>query len=64
MKLRAVPEGRTLCRFAISLVVVYVCWDIKPIFYALWGMPPIRWLMVYTDPRHPGDDPLHGGHIC
>ncbi|KAK9800212.1 hypothetical protein WJX73_010053 [Symbiochloris irregularis] len=46
-------------KFAISFVVVFVCWDIKAIFYALWGFPPLRWLMVYTDPRHPSADPLH-----
>lgn len=49
-------------RFAVSFLVVYLCWDMKPIFYALWGFPGVRWLMVYTDPRHPSDDALHG--VC
>ena len=40
--------------------VVYLCWDVRPIFNLLWGTPPISWLMTYVDPRHPGVDPLHG----
>lgn len=44
----------------MCLGVVYVFWDIKPIFNTVWGTPPISWIMTYTDPRHPGGDPLHG----
>ena len=47
-------------RFAICVAVVFVCWDVRPIFNLVWGTPPLRWLMEYVDPRHPSNDPLHG----
>lgn len=45
-------------KLGVCVVVVYVCWDVKPVFYALWS--PWTWLMGYTDPRRPSGDPLHG----
>ena len=47
-------------RFAICIAVVFLAWDVRPIFNLVWGTPPLRWLMEYVDPRHPGNDPLHG----
>ena len=56
------PQASLLsgCRFAICVAVVFVCWDVRPIFNLVWGTPPLRWLMEYVDPRHPSNDPLHG----
>ena len=47
-------------RFVLCTGVVFVCWDVRPIFNLVWGTPPLRWLMEYVDPRHPSNDPLHG----
>ncbi|KAK9809132.1 hypothetical protein WJX72_009885 [[Myrmecia] bisecta] len=44
-------------KLALCVVVVFVCWDIKPVFYAIWG--PFKFLMGYIDPRRPGDDALY-----
>jgi len=37
---------------------VFVCWDIKSVFYALWS--PFDRIMGYTDPRKPTGDRMHG----
>ena len=47
-----------MCRIAGCFTLIYVCWDIKPVFYALWS--PFTFLMGYNDPRKPTDDLLHG----
>jgi hypothetical protein len=47
-------------RIALSFATVYLLWDIKPIFYAIWT--PFKWLVAYDDPRRPRDDNLYGGH--
>ena len=47
-----------LRRIAGCFTLIYVCWDIKPVFYALWS--PFTFLMGYNDPRKPTDDLLHG----
>jgi len=46
-----------LVKMLLCVVVVYVCWDIKPVFYAIWS--PFSWVMGYIDPRKPGDDALY-----
>ena len=38
--------------------LVFVFWDMKPVFYALWS--PFTFLMGYSDPRRPTDDKLAG----
>ena len=45
-------------RIAACFLVVFVCWDLKPVFYAIWG--PLTFLMGYSDPRKPTNDLLHG----
>lgn len=50
------------CRLLGCVAVVFVCWDVKPVFYAIWS--PVTWLMGYSDPRKPTDDLLHGQHSC
>jgi hypothetical protein len=42
----------------MSFAAIFVLWDMKPVFYALWS--PFDWLVGYTDPRKPGADRLHG----
>ena len=39
-------------------MLIFVCWDLKPVFYAIWG--PLTFLMGYSDPRKPTNDLLHG----
>jgi len=46
-----------LLKLLCCVAAVVVLWDIKPVFYAIWW--PFTWLVGYTDPRKPGDDPLH-----
>jgi N-acetylneuraminate 9-O-acetyltransferase len=45
------------CRILASLAIIFVFWDIKSVFYAVWT--PFVWLVGYTDPRKPSDDVLH-----
>ena len=47
-----------LCRLLACMAVVYMFWDIKPIFYTVWQ--PFKWCMGYVDPRKPTNDVLHG----
>ncbi len=47
-----------LRRMALCFVAVFILWDIKPVFYAVWS--PFTWLMGYSDPRKPTQDLLHG----
>lgn len=47
------------CRIAGCFLLIYVCWDIKAVFYAIWS--PFTFLVGYNDPRKPTDDVLHGG---
>lgn len=50
------------CRIALSFALVFLVWEVKPIFYALWR--PFTFLMGYNDPRKPTDDLLKGiAHI-
>eukprot|EP00884_Botryococcus_braunii_P012312 jgi/Botrbrau1/21081/Bobra.0144s0079.1 len=48
-------------KFAACFAAVYILWDIKPVFYAVWG--PFTWLMGYSDPRKPTTDLLHEWHF-
>lgn len=46
-------------RLAVNLLLVFVLWDLKAVFYALWT--PFQWLVGYVDPRKaPDQDPLYG----
>lgn len=36
-------------KFGLCFLVVFLTWDIKSIFYTLWG--PLEWLVGYLDPR-------------
>lgn len=47
-----------MCRIGLCLLLIYVCWDIKAVFYAIWS--PFMFLVGYNDPRKPTDDLLHG----
>lgn len=49
------------CRLLGCVAVVFVCWDVKPVFYTIWS--PFTWFMGYSDPRKPTDDLLHGQHL-
>ena len=55
---------RSAChrRMLICVGVVFLCWDVKPVFYAIWT--PFQWVMGYSDPRKPTTDLLHGMHLC
>lgn len=48
-----------ICRIAAAFAIVFVFWDVKPVFYALWT--PFTFIMGYSDPRRPTDDKLKGG---
>ena len=50
--------GRCCCRIAGCFLLIYVCWDVKAVFYAIWT--PFTFLVGYNDPRKPTDDLLHG----
>lgn len=45
-------------RIGLSFATVFVFWDIKPVFYAVWA--PFDAIMGYTDPRKPSGDRMHG----
>ncbi|KAL3154843.1 hypothetical protein ABBQ38_011385 [Trebouxia sp. C0009 RCD-2024] len=45
------------CKLLGCVAVVFVCWDIKPVFYAIWS--PFTWFVGYSDPRKPNADLLH-----
>ena len=47
-----------LRRIGLCFALVYLCWDLKPVFYAIWS--PFTFLMGYNDPRKPTNDYLHG----
>jgi hypothetical protein len=49
---------RGVRRMLIAFAVVFVFWDIKAVFYALWR--PFTFVMGYSDPRKPTDDKLRG----
>ena len=51
-----------LCRLLACVAVVFICWDIKAVFYTVWW--PFKWCMGYVDPRKPTDDVLHGEPLC
>lgn len=44
-------------KIALCVLCVFVLWDLKPVFYAVWG--PLDWLVGYTDPRKGKQDRLH-----
>ena len=46
------------CRMLLCVALVVLCWDIKPVFYAIWR--PFIWLVGYVDPRKPSEDVLYG----
>jgi hypothetical protein len=47
-------------KVAASFALVFVFWDLQPVFYAVWR--PFGSLVTYVDPRKPRDkqDPMHG----
>jgi hypothetical protein len=47
-------------KIALSFAFVFVFWDLRPVFYAVWR--PFGSLVYYLDPRKPRDkqDPMHG----
>ncbi len=46
-------------RIALCFVAIFILWDIKSVFYAIWG--PLDWLVGYADPRKPTvQDRMHG----
>lgn len=47
-------------RIALCFALIFVLWDIKSVFYAIWT--PFDWLVGYTDPRKGKQDRLHGEH--
>jgi hypothetical protein len=47
-----------ICRITLCFLLIYVFWDIKAVFYAVWS--PFTFLVGYNDPRKPIDDLLHG----
>lgn len=47
-----------VCRIIGCVAVVFLCWDVRPVFYFIWA--PLQWLMGYSDPRQPTSDLLHG----
>jgi hypothetical protein len=47
-----------MCRIALCFALIFVLWDIKSVFYAIWT--PFDWLVGYTDPRKGKQDRLHG----
>jgi hypothetical protein len=49
-----------LCRIGLCFAAIFVLWDIKAVFYAIWQ--PFDWLVGYTDPRKGAQDRLHGEH--
>lgn len=54
----AMVDRGPACRIAACFAVVFVCWDLKAVFYTIWG--PLTFLMGYSDPRKPTNDLLHG----
>jgi hypothetical protein len=63
IKLCCLLLHRLPCRIGLSFAAIFVLWDMKPVFYALWS--PFDWLVGYTDPRKPaGQDRLHGKAPC
>ncbi|PRW50849.1 CAS1 domain-containing 1 [Chlorella sorokiniana] len=48
-------------KIGACFLVVFVFWDIKPIFYALWS--PFMFMMGYSDPRRPSADKLYEWHF-
>ncbi|GFR46609.1 hypothetical protein Agub_g8221 [Astrephomene gubernaculifera] len=50
-------RGWMLTKLLLSVALVYVTWDVKRVFTALWS--PLTWLLGYSDPRKPTQDPLH-----
>lgn len=58
MSLRVCDCWWLRCRIGLCVVLIYVCWDIKAVFYAIWS--PFMFLVGYNDPRKPTDDLLHG----
>lgn len=46
------------CRIGLCFVAIFVLWDMKSVFYAIWQ--PFDWLVGYTDPRKGEQDRLHG----
>lgn len=52
------PSDARSSRIGLCLATVFVFWDIKPVFYAVWA--PFDAIMGYTDPRNPDKHRLHG----
>lgn len=46
-----------LFKMALCVGGIALLWDIKRVFYALWG--PLDWLVGYTDPRKSSGDRLY-----
>lgn len=53
-------DAAVWAKIAASFAFVFVFWDLKPVFYAVWR--PFGGLVTYLDPRKPRDkqDPMHG----
>lgn len=51
-------HGCCVCRMLIAFATVFLFWDVKVVFYALWR--PFTFVMGYSDPRKPTDDKLKG----
>ena len=56
--LLSVPDLSSMRRFALCFLTVYICWDIKAVFYAIWT--PLSPIMGYIDPRRPSTDQMFG----
>lgn len=46
----------------LSVATVFLLWDVKAVFYAIWT--PFKWLVAYDDPRRPRDDTLYGEQLA
>ena len=57
-------DAAVWAKIALSFAFVFVFWDLKPVFYAVWR--PFGRLVTYVDPRKPRDkqDPMHGESFC
>ncbi|GIL73487.1 hypothetical protein Vretimale_5256 [Volvox reticuliferus] len=50
-------HGWLFVKILLSFVFIFVTWDLKFVFYAIWS--PFKFIMGYSDPRNPTDDTLH-----
>ncbi|GAB4818564.1 hypothetical protein N2152v2_005610 [Parachlorella kessleri] len=50
-------QGVIWAKVAASFAVVFLFWDVKPVFDLVWS--PFAFFMGYVDPRRPGPEPMH-----